>query len=116
MKRDERDEPSMRFATEKSVQAGLEAIRLRRRWAWLLLLAAFPGVALATLTGRLFPVLAAVWIGAVVVAAWRSSRSRCPRCGEDFHFHFGVVGQFFTRRCVRCGLHLNADRRQTALR
>ena len=110
----DRDESSIRFTSEKSIHAGLETLRRRRRWFWLLLLAAVPGIAVfMMLPYPLFPLLTAAWLGTIAIAAWYSSVSRCPRCGEHFHFHFGV-SQLLTRQCGHCGLHLNADRRSNA--
>ena len=103
------DQSSVRFASEKAIRAGLELLRRRRRRFWLLLLTAVPGSAgLMMLPGPFFPLLAAAWLGGVAIAAWQSSVSPCPKCGEQFHHNFGI-SQLLARRCVHCGLNLNAD-------
>lgn len=110
------DQPSVRFTSEKSIRAGLESLRRRRRRFWLLLFSAAPAAAaLMILPGPIFPILTAAWLGGVAIAAWHSSVSRCPKCGEQFHYYFGI-SQLLTRRCVHCGLDMNADLKGIPLR
>jgi len=43
-------------------------------------------------------------LGNVMVAQWRRSFWPCPRCGKPFHRTWWYGDNWFTRRCLHCGL------------
>lgn len=96
-------------------RVALRAIRRRRLFFWvelalgLMLLV----VALRYTHSRLL-MLAIVILNAATLArfAGRAAFSRCPRCGQYFHSTTSnpTVWNLLTRRCLHCGLALDADR------
>lgn len=101
---------SLRLVTEKAIRAGLHDIRLRRRWFWLFFWAYLPAMAIIAMLGDwVFPWAAFAWMGFFLGASMYVWVSRCPRCGERFHYRRGFSNPW-TRKCLHCGLHLRADR------
>jgi hypothetical protein len=99
----------LRFITDKSIREGLRDIRFRRRWLWLVFLGYLPVMATLSLLGEwMFPWAAYVWMGLFMGAVMYVWASRCPRCGERFHFRWAFSNPW-ARKCLHCGLNLRAD-------
>ena len=90
----------------------LKKIRGQRMYLWLVSLSYVPMMYLTFVWNHadtaLFVVLA-IWMfflgKAVLVVAF----SLCPRCGNYFHMK-GFFPNYLLRRCLHCGLRLNADK------
>lgn len=96
------------------LREGLRKIRLRRWVLWLLILAYLPMMIVAlgsSNSGRMVVIFFIVWVLLLIVAVARMALARCPRCGNCFH----MSGYLFrpVRRCFECGLHLNADKKNS---
>lgn len=76
----------------------------RRRWFFGVWLGGFLllGLLMQLVGGAVFP-LAILWVLAFLVAAWRLSAFRCPRCGR-FFFLTWLYGNLLAQRCLHCGL------------
>ena len=95
------------------IRAGLKSIRSRRMILWFVILVYVPAIwfVLDTTqsdraTGKAF----AVWLVVLIIALFWSAAVRCPRCGNLFHINGPTL--FYFRRCLHCGLRLNADRKR----
>ena len=93
------------------LRPGLARIRRRRWFLWGIILIYMPAMwfvlQLTHSLRRTMPAFA-VWFILLCVAAGISAAARCPRCGNYFHMH-GMTLLYF-RKCLHCGLHINADR------
>ena len=91
---------------------GLRKIRHRRWYLWLTILIYIPAmvVALQSPWGCHAAVkVFIVWIIMLCISVWLAAVVRCPDCENYFHTH-GLT--FFpARRCLHCGLHINADKK-----
>ena len=98
---------------DETFRSGLTRIR-RRRWIlWGTLLGYLPAIWLSlriTRSDAATGVVFGVWFAVLLVASCTASFAACPRCGNYFHVH-GFV-PLFTRRCLHCGLHVCADKRE----
>jgi len=97
----------------------LDAIRVRRLWVALWFVAFVP-VALAFVrivapSDREVLLFVVGWCGVWIVLVARMMSSRCPRCGNLFHFGrwwrapnnpLFAYQRPWTPRCLRCGLEL----------
>lgn len=96
----------------RKYHAGLLKVRQRRRWLWLVILVYLPAMMVA-LRQPDYKTWAAVvfiiWIILLIIAVVFACLVRCPGCGECFHTHGPTFLPF--RRCLHCGLHVNADKR-----
>lgn len=95
----------------EELHAGLQKIRLRRWFLWLLILAYVPLMmsAMAADNAKKMVIAAFVgWLLLLILAVALMALARCPRCGHCFH----MSGYLFrpVRRCFECGLHLTADK------
>ena len=91
---------------------GLKKIRQRRWLLWIVILAYVPAMMVSLQsTGGWDTVVKAfiVWLVILCVVVGMAVVIRCPDCGNCFHTH----GPTFmpVRRCVHCGLHVNADKK-----
>ena len=94
-----------------SLRQGLAKIRKRRWLLWATILIYLPGLIVALeleaasgSLGKLF----ALWIALLCVAVGLATVVKCPGCGNTYHTN----GPTFlpVRRCVHCGLAVNADK------
>jgi len=92
---------------------GLRKIRRRRWFLWGVILVYVPCIWLSLWltnsdrqTGKVF----AVWFLFVLVSNGLVATSKCPRCGKFFHLT-GFM-PLYLRRCLHCGLHITADKKQ----
>lgn len=97
--------------TPPNLHAGLQKIRRRRWFLWLLILAYLPAMMVALRSpqsGQIVVAVFCVWLFLLVIAVALMALARCPQCGECFHMN----GFLFrpVRRCFHCGLHLNGSR------
>lgn len=91
---------------------GLKKIRQRRWILWITILIYVPAmmVSLDSPGGMETVVKVFIaWIILLCIAVGMAVVIRCPDCGNCFHTH----GPTFlpVRRCVHCGLHVNADKK-----
>jgi hypothetical protein len=98
---------TIRLTTPDSIRAGLEEIRGRRRVLWVVFWTYVPVMVLLyqLLGSWVFPWVAFAWMALLGVAGIRVTLSRCPRCGEGFHWGVGRHNSW-TRKCLHCGLPL----------
>ena len=52
----------------------------------------------------------AVWFLFIIISSLLTATGRCPRCGNFFHVN-GFI-PLYLRRCLHCGLHITADKKQ----
>lgn len=90
---------------------GLSRVRQRRWLLWVSILIYVPGL-LVTLelnaSGATMAKLFGGWIGLLCCAVALATVVKCPKCQQNFHTN----GPTFlpVRKCVHCGLPLNADK------
>lgn len=104
---------SARLPSDADIAAGLRLIRLRQRRMGLIFVGFFP-VALAVgfvtrfLSDSEAPVIVAMLLygGLLTVYSLRLALTDCPRC--DGFYHLNWWANPFTRRCLNCGLRLEA--------
>ena len=104
------------MTTDQSrIGPGLRRIRRRRRYLWLVSLAYLP-IMLITLkvthSNRALAAVFVIWIVFLCKAVLPVAFAVCPRCGN--YFHMKGFFPLYLRRCLHCGLHINADRKSTA--
>jgi hypothetical protein len=103
---------TVQFVNLKEEAAGLALIRRLRRTMWIVWLSGVLMMAVAGLLGLSWLVgpIAAIWMGAFIVTSFRVAISRCPRCGQLYHFGwpFGGGG-ILLQRCRNCGLSLRGE-------
>ncbi len=95
------------------LRQGLAKVRKRRWILWATILIYMPGLIVALelkassgTLGSLF----AFWIVLLCIAVGLATVVKCPGCGNPYHTN----GPTFlpVRRCVHCGLPLNADKKK----
>jgi hypothetical protein len=93
------------------LQQGLSKVRQRRWLLWATILIYIPGLlimldmqASSGTMGKMF----ALWIALICVSIGLATVVKCPRCNNTYHTN----GPTFlpVRKCVHCGLPLNADK------
>lgn len=95
-----------------TLHRGLAKVRNRRWLLWATIVIYMPGLIVAldmeASSGTLAK-LFALWIALLCVAVGLATVVKCPGCGNTYHTN----GPTFlpVRRCVHCGLHLNADKK-----
>ncbi len=99
--------------TPRDLHAGLQKIRRRRWFLWLLIIAYLPAMMVALRTpqsGQTVVVVFCIWLVLLIIAVVLLTLVRCPQCGECFHMN----GFLFrpVRKCFHCGLHLRADKKK----
>ena len=90
---------------------GLAKIRKCRWFLWLTILVYVPGLVLAlqmNLSNSTLTKLFGAWVFLLCVAVGVATVAKCPRCRNTFHTN----GPTFlpVRKCVHCGLPVNADK------
>jgi hypothetical protein len=93
------------------IHRGLTKVRGRRWLLWGTIIAYLPGLWLALQLGLSSGDLAKLfgaWVALLCVIVGMATVVKCPRCGNAFHTN----GPTFlpVRKCVHCGLHVNADK------
>ena len=58
-------------------------------------------------------VIMSIWSAIFLILGFRVTRLRCPRCGDVFFSHDGVL-LMNTRCCGKCGLQLYSDEEDEA--
>lgn len=92
---------------------GLGKLRRRRWFFWGVILVYIPAIWLSlrltnsdSQTGKVF----AVWFLFLFASSILTAMGKCPRCGNLFHVN-GFI-PLFLRKCLHCGLHITADKKQ----
>ena len=99
-----------------ALQKGLKKIRNRRWLLWLVILVYIPGLVVAMNAGLSSSALSNlffVWVGLLCVVVAMATVVKCPCCQKPFHTN----GPTFlpVRKCVHCGLGVNADKAEKYL-
>ena len=94
------------------IMAGLKKVRSRRWLLWGVILTYMPGMLVALelqAPSRVMAWLFGLWVLLLCVVVALATVVKCPRCAKPYHTN----GPTFlpVRRCVHCGLHLNADKK-----
>ncbi|RLB02865.1 MAG: hypothetical protein DRG59_12360 [Deltaproteobacteria bacterium] len=92
---------------------GLSKLRRRRCFFWGVLLIYVPTIWLSlrlTNSDRQTAKVFAVWYLFVFISSILAATGKCPRCGKLFHVN-GFI-PLFLRKCLHCGLHITADKKQ----
>ncbi len=92
------------------IPAQLSKVKRRRRFLWILTLGYLPGVALCYSLSWCRPAafnLGASWMALIFLASVFVTFSRCPNCGDFFHWAYLWCNPL-ARSCRHCGLSLNA--------
>jgi hypothetical protein len=90
----------------------LGRIRDCRMCLWLVALAYVPMMLMTSKWNHSDTALGAVfviWLAFLCRAALQVAFAICPRCGNYFHIKT-LFPSYLRRRCVHCGLHINADK------
>lgn len=95
-----------------ALRQGLTKIRKRRWILWATLLIYMPAMILALdlgFSGSTMGTLFFAWVGLLCFAVGLATVVKCPRCNNTYHTN----GPTFlpVRRCVHCGLAVNADKK-----
>jgi hypothetical protein len=94
------------------IRAALGKIRKRRLYLWGVILVYLP-VMWTTLqltqSYNKTAVAFVVWVILLSIAATVAAVARCPVCGNYFHMHGMTL--LYLRKCLHCGLHINADKK-----
>ena len=95
-----------------AIGQGLAKIRQRRWLLWATILIYLPGLLFVLelgLAAGTMVKLFGLWVGLLCIAVGLATIVKCPRCGQTFHTN----GPTFlpVRKCLHCGLHLNADKK-----
>lgn len=105
-------QPQTSYDMTPEVRAGLQRLRRRRAFFWAGIIVYIPLIwASLQITGsdRATAWVFGVWLVYVAIAANITAFSKCPNCGYLYHIN-GVVPMYL-RRCLHCGLPLNADKK-----
>lgn len=99
--------------TFAALQQGLKKVRSRRWLLWLVIFIYIPALIIAMgigLPGGIMGKLFFVWVALLCVAVGMATVVKCPQCGNTFHTN----GPTFlpVRKCVHCGLAVNADKQR----
>ncbi len=95
-----------------SLRPGLAKVRNRRWILWATILIYIPGLIIALemqASGGTMGKLFTAWIVLLCIAVGLATVVKCPSCGNTFHTN----GPTFlpVRKCVHCGLAVNADKK-----
>lgn len=95
----------------EALREGLRKVRSRRWLLWLIIFVYIPGLVVAMgvgLPGSIMSKLFFLWVALLCVAVGMATVVKCPQCGNTFHTN----GPTFlpVRKCVHCGLAVNADK------
>jgi Zn ribbon nucleic-acid-binding protein len=94
----------------------LGKIRASRMCMWLVGLCYVPMMLMTfkwTHSDKALAVVFVIWIVFLVRAVINVAFATCPRCGNYFHMK-NFFPNYLLRRCVHCGLHINADKTNKA--
>jgi len=101
------------MTTELSeIGPGLARIRRRRRYLWLVSIAYVPIMWITlkwTHSNKALGVVFVIWVVFLCKAVLPVAFVFCPRCGN--YFHMKGFMPLYLRRCLHCGLHINADKK-----
>jgi uncharacterized membrane protein YhdT len=91
---------------------GLVKVRKSRWLLWLTIIIYVPALVIALqyhLSSGTMTKLFGLWVILLCVTVGLATVVKCPRCRKAFHTH----GPTFlpVRKCVHCGLHVNADKK-----
>lgn len=97
----------------QELKSGLQKIRRRRWFFWIIIMAYLPAMLIALQSSQpnqAIGIVFLVWILFLIVAVSLLALVRCPQCGNCFHMN----GFLFrpVRRCFHCKLHLTADKKK----
>ena len=93
-------------------RAAMKRIRRRRLFLWMVIIVYLPAMwATLQLTQSYHKTAIAfiIWVVLLTVIATVAAMARCPGCGNYFHMHGATL--LFLRKCLHCGLHVNADKK-----
>jgi hypothetical protein len=93
------------------LQQGLSKVRQRRWILWATILIYIPGLLIVLdmqASSGTMAKMFALWLALICVSIGLATVVKCPRCNNTYHTN----GPTFlpVRKCVHCGLHLNADK------
>jgi hypothetical protein len=92
--------------------AALKKVRKRRLYLWVVIIIYLP-VMWTTLqltqSYNKTTVAFVVWVLLLCIVATIAALARCPGCGNYFHMHGMTL--LFLRKCLHCGVHINADKK-----
>jgi hypothetical protein len=94
------------------ISSGLRRIRRRRWYLWLVSLAYVPIMWITlqwTHSNKALVVVFIIWIVFLCKAVLPVAFVLCPRCGN--YFHMKGFFPLYRRRCLHCGLPINADKK-----
>lgn len=97
---------------QQELSAGLKKIRQRRWMLWLAIMIYVPAMMISLQTAGGWNTVVKVfivWLILLCVVVGMAVVIRCPDCGNCFHTHGPTF--FPVRRCVHCGLHVQADKK-----
>lgn len=94
-----------------ALQEGLAKVRNRRWLLWASILVYLPGLLVALELGASRGVMGGLfgaWIALICITVGLATVVKCPRCDNPYHTN----GPTFlpVRKCVHCGLAVNADK------
>lgn len=94
------------------IRQGLAKVRKRRWLLWSSLIVYLPGMWLALHAGLAKEALTwlfGAWVALICLTVGLATVVKCPRCGQQFHTN----GPTFlpVRKCLHCGLHVEADKK-----
>lgn len=94
-----------------AIRQGMAKIRKCRWFLWTTIMIYVPGLLLAlqmNFSSSALTKLFGAWVLLLCVAVGLATIAKCPRCRNNFHTN----GPTFlpVRKCVHCGLHVNADK------
>ncbi len=97
------------------ISQGLSKIRARRWFFFGVVLIYVPALLIVlkvSQSGKLTLSLFGLWVFVLIIAVVLAAIVRCPRCKEYYHTN----GPTFlpVRKCVHCGLFVNADKQKKA--
>jgi hypothetical protein len=96
----------------KELAPALKTIRRRRLLLWGIILVYLPAmwtILQITQSYHKTAVAFVIWVILLTTIATYAAMVRCPACGNYFHMHGATL--LYLRKCLHCGLHINADRK-----
>jgi len=93
---------------------GLRKLRGRRRVMGGLILIYVPAIWLSlelTKSDRTTGIVFGIWVVLLFFAVLWVAVARCPKCRNPFHLNGAIP--LYLRRCLHCGLHINADKKSS---
>jgi hypothetical protein len=92
--------------------AAMKKIRKRRLYLWGVILLYLPVMWTTLQLTQSYNKTAVAFVGWVLllcIVATAAALARCPGCGNYFHMHGMTL--LFLRKCLHCGVHINADKK-----